>query len=278
MYTHALMTYEQSKKYRELCARGGYTPLELQMGGCIFMPEDDLERYFDGHRRAGYNSFSMTLSGYRELHDLWAGRKGEFDFLMLAAKIGAKLGYKRRENVMLSYSSLPQLQQLTDYLDTLPGEKSRGIGPVGYFGWARMLEKERITRADLPKIPPHLMQYWPRMLHKSEREWFEWIHAKYKSDMPRNKHVAVIMNVQNIGSLETAPCEDIYQKYYEQYMQVYRQIPEVTTLSEKYGDPTNAKIYTLYEMESKWLQPYLTENKLPEMTLPLNPFALTPQD
>lgn len=58
MYTHALMTYEQSKKYRELCFRGGYTPLELQMDGCIFMPEDDLEGYLEGHRRAGYTSLT----------------------------------------------------------------------------------------------------------------------------------------------------------------------------------------------------------------------------
>ena len=266
MYTHALMTYEQSKKFRELSLRGGYHPLELQMDGCIFMPEDDLERILDGHRRAGYDRYSVTMNGCREIHDLWAGRKGEFDFIMMMAKIGVRLGYERQENILISQSSIPQLQELTNCFDAIGGKKIRSLNPVGYFGWAKMLEKERITRADVPRIPPHLLAYSTLTkddkevnhvygLLKSEREWIEWI-PNHVIEVPVNSGIGIHLDSSNIDYLETAPCDDIFNDYVDQYVKKYQPVPDIRVISEKYGDRLNEKIYHLYEIDNKWTDLY----------------------
>ena len=69
-HTHALLSYEQSQKFLELCARGNCTPLPLQMNGCIFMPQDDMYSLLERHRRAGYDRLSLTFCGNRSVHDL----------------------------------------------------------------------------------------------------------------------------------------------------------------------------------------------------------------
>jgi len=273
LWTHALMTYDQSKKFRELSFRGGYHPLELQMDGCIFMPEDDLERILEGHRRAGYDRYSMTLTGFRDLHDLWAGRKGEFDFLMLMAKIAARLGYERQENILISQSSIPQLQQLTDCLDSLSGKRIRFVKPVGYGMASHYMEKERITRADIPRIPPNLLPYTdfafddksgvhPYRLVKTEKEWISWI-QNHSVEVQHNTSLGIHMESGNIDYLESASCDDICKEYFEQHIKELQQMPEIVALCDKYGDPSNEKLYHLYEIDSKWTHAYRVEHNLP---------------
>jgi hypothetical protein len=216
MYTHALMTFEQSRKYREMCLRGGYKPLPLQMNGCIFMPDDDLERILENHLRAGYDAYTMTLAGYGETHDLWVGRRGEFDFLMRIARVAARLGYERQEQILLSQSSVSQLRLLTDCLDALGGRKTRHIYPFTYIGWARSIEKERVTREVVKEVPQHLC---PNLdmgngdvqgRYLTEAEWAAWAGNNYPNERPRRKFLTIRVDSGNIDYLESASCDDIY--------------------------------------------------------------------
>ena len=268
MHSHALMSYEQSKIYRELCARGGYDPLGLQMNGCIFMPEDDLECIMENHLRAGYTAYTQTIAGYRDLHDKWVGRKGEFDFLMTMARVGARLGYTRQEQILLSQSSIPQLKELVNTLDSLPGLRERQIYPVTYIGWAKRIERERPDREAIRRVPAILNPWlYPENSdspfcianYKTEREWIDWVLLHYQDDEPRERFMMVRVDEGNLTWLESANCEEVYEQYLLRYNMMYNLLPEMTELCSRYGDRENERIYFLSELERKWVELYLDE-------------------
>lgn len=266
-HTHVFLTYEQSQKFRELCAQGDCAPLPLQMNGCIFMPQDDMRRLLEGHRRAGYDRLSLTFCGNQPVHDLWAGRRGEFAFLLKIAKIAAELGYQRQEQIFLSKSSIPVLDELIEELDKLPGEYTRSIYPFNYIGFAQKLENERITRQDLPAVSAKAEPYLELidgmydMPYQSEAEWIEWVAQNYDNEAPRNKHyLRIRLDEESLPRLLSEDCNKIYEDYYKRFAHVYEQIPEITVLAKRYGDRANDRLYALYELERKWIEAYVAEN------------------
>jgi hypothetical protein len=263
MYTHALMSAEQSRVYRELCSRGDYTPLPLQMNGCIFMPDDDLERLLMNHRSAGYDTYSQTFGGNQPLHDKLVGRKGEFEFLKRMAVIAARLGYTRQEQILLTERTLPTVSELISELDTWPGNRVRQIAPIVYIGRAKGLERERVTRKSLSGLPDAVKQYLRMDQYKSEAEWLAWIGNNYSDARTRKKYVMIRIDEANLEKLLTRPCGEIFNEYIERYMEVYRQIPEITELCAQYGNRDNEKLYWFSELERKWIEIWLEQNPLP---------------
>ena len=265
-YTHATMTYEQSKIYRELCERGHYRPLPLQMNGCIFMPEDDLARMMEGHRRAGYEVYSQTYTGFRSLHDKWAGRKGEFDYLMTMANVASELGYIRQEQILLTKRSLPELGKLVDALEKLDCPYTREIYQPSYTGWAKRLERDRIDRKDLDQVPKDLRKYLKvedpltHSAHLSEAETISWVRTNYRDDLLRDAYVAAPLTEQNLEWMENEDCDAIFENIIARYRDVYDRLPKMTELCELYGDEKNDKLYGLYELERKWSGQYISSH------------------
>jgi hypothetical protein len=269
LYSHTLMRYKQSLKYRELCKKGGYNPLPLQMNGCIFMPEDDLEYLLREHMRAGYTSYMVTIAGNGEMHDKWVGRRGEFNYIFLMAKIAAKLGYHRIEKILLSQSSLPELQGLIEHLDTLKGSSGRSIIMVDNVGRGQNLEKERITREALQQLPRTILTYLnlddkSKTLnlkgYKTEQEWIDWIRNNYSVTQPRYAYLSIRLDEDSIDRLETINCDTLYEEYLQDFMSLYRRIPEISVLCEMYGDHDNIRLYALHELERAWIMRYMKEN------------------
>jgi hypothetical protein len=273
MHTHALMSYEQSKKFLELCHRFGSNVLPLQMNGCIFMPEDDLYRVMENHYRAGYRSYSQTYAGNREIHDLWVGRRGEFDFLAIMAKVAEQLGYTRKEQLLLSNSSIPVMEELLDHLDLLSGPYQRDIYPFTFIGWAKRQEKERVNRTVLTELSPRARAFTKLdsddtretslSNFKTEGEWITYMRESYDDLLPREKYMLIRLDESNLERFETEDPGEVYQDYFSRFMNVYQKIPEMSELCEMYGDDTNDKLYGLYELERMWADRYVEEN-LPE--------------
>lgn len=218
------------------------------------------------HRRAGYDRLSLTFCGNRSVHDLWAGRRGEFDFLLKIARIAAQLGYHRQEQIFLSKSSIPVLDELLDQLDELPGEHTRSIYPFNYIGFAQKLENERINSDDLLSVPDKAKPYIELIdgIHnepyRSESEWIDWVKKNYDNDAPRDRFLGITLSEESLPQLLSEDCDKIYDDYYTRFNNVYQQIPEITELADRFGDHDNDKLYALYELERKWVEAYVTKH------------------
>ena len=273
LYTHAHMPYEQAVRYRELCERGHYRPLPLQMNGCLLMPEDDMERLLAEQRRAGYDSLTLTFCGTRELHDRWVSRKGEFDQLLRIARIAARLGYTREEQLFLTRSSIPVLDELLETLDAIPGARTRRIYPVNRIGRACQLDGERMTRALLAGISPRALPYvsMKDVLHngedfKTQVEWAAWTERAEQtgrtcaggSDV-RKRSLRIHVTEEALPRLLSGDCGEIFDGHLTRAERVYRAIPSVAALALEYADPNDDRLYALYELERAWCGRYLEQ-------------------
>ena len=68
--------------------------------------ESELERLMEARKATGITSIGLTFYGLRDFHDRWAGRNGDWDLIMMAARVSAELGLHRQETIFLSKDNI----------------------------------------------------------------------------------------------------------------------------------------------------------------------------
>lgn len=249
-------------------ARNGTKGNGVMLGGMKHRSEPEMRKWLTTVKDAGAGWVGMTFWGPREMHDSWCGgRRGEYDFTMMSARLAAEIGLPRTESLFLTKSSLPHLNAVMDSLDAIPGPKTRSIFPLNYGGRAIGLEHERLTKQEFEALPARILKDLRNKDLRTEREWIEFV--KYKWD---ERQIAKVMRMavtkDNIGELESMSADEIMESLKLKHDLLYQSIPDFREMGAKYGDPANNKIYSLGDIEIRWSQCYYRENPrrdLPEL-------------
>jgi hypothetical protein len=238
--------------------------LPVLLGGVHWRPDDEMRRWLKRRQEIGFNSVVASFAGHGEFSDRWNGRKGDFDFQMRALRVAAGLGMELRQRLFLTNSTIPLLDELIEKLDDLPGRVGdRCIFPLFYLGHARRMEDERITRETFDGLPEYI-----RRLYRSDwRGWrseAEWIEFVSKEDQtPDAVPLPLQLNDSNIDRIESMSCDEIVAGLEKKTRAAYAAIPSRAELCERYGDPSNARIYMFKdEIERKWLDLHLAKNQV----------------
>lgn len=284
------MDVKRLKKYWALCQHLDFNlgSRSILINGLALRPEDEFKDWLLERKEAGLTSVEFTFLGSRELQDKWRGRKGDYDFEMMAAKVASEIGLKRVERMFLTKSTIPHLTNLMDKLDPIPNLDYRWITLLAYGGWAKNMEDERITKDDFKKLPDRILRYVrTASALKTEGEWIESLRKGYEipSVTFLNHHVRrqyetvlhLLISESNIDELESKSCNEIINGLKEKQDQLFASIPDLDELREKYGAHGNTCMYGLKELEHKWIIHFLKDNphligetKLPDYMLGLN--------
>lgn len=230
----------------------------IPSNGTRFFPRDDLRRRLAERMELGVTTIGLTFYGLRDLHDAWAGRRGDFDHDLLLAKLAAEVGLNRQETVFISKSGIQDLPELLPVLDALPGQSNRDICPWDYRGRGKQLEEERVTAAQVRALPEQIRRAInPRC--KSEAEWVAGIEA---GDCPRRDKRAYLISVweDNIDWLESEDCRDILESIRITDERLNNAIPSLPALAAVYGESAGERLYSLRDLEWKWTDLYLQEH------------------
>ena len=260
MFTMATMPFKQHVRRFELCRRGGYISLPLQINGLIFMPEDQLRDCLLEKKEAGFSRVVLTFAGMEKFHDAWVGRRGEYKYLLLIARIMNDIGLERIENLFLTKSTIPQLEALMDVLDNIPGASERHIHPVGYSGWARNLEGERITPEILEQLPERVHEFVVMPNHQTEKEWISSLRNGYQDKSINEKFIHIRLREDNIGEIERKSCDKIIADFKERFERIHAALPELGELADMYGDSSNTRLYQPSELNRKWIERCFEDN------------------
>jgi hypothetical protein len=77
---------------------------------------------------------------------------------MRMAGIAARLGYKRQEQLLLTESSIPQLEHLM--LSSIPSmARNTQLYPLSYIGGHAQSTRSALHAIRFPLIPPHLLSH-----------------------------------------------------------------------------------------------------------------------
>lgn len=234
----------------------------IPFGGIYFKPDDQLKTWLLERKDIGIEKIVASFAGTRELHDKWACKKGEFEQLVRASWIAGEIDIEYSENLFLTRSTLPLLDELMDLLDAIPGRKSRTIGPVHYRGRAQKMEEERITEDIMQALPSRVNKYFhTRDSMETERDWIEVISAGNRG--PIEVELLLFIDSSNIDWIETTPIEDVLADLEARTRRAYAAIPTIQELCERYSDRENGRMYSFaWELEKKWLNRYLQKNRI----------------
>jgi hypothetical protein len=261
LYTAATTPVEQLARRRRLRKRGGETDFFLvQMNGLVFMPDDELRDCLLAKKAAEITRINLSFAGKGKLHDTWVGRRGEYEFLLRIAKIAADIGLPRQERLFLTKSAIPHIEPLMDVLDQIPQLAERLIFPLGYIGWAKNLEEERITKRMLEQLPERVLQYYDAEHYKTEGEWIESLRSGNQKLFTNKKTIRLPLREDNLDEIEEKSCDEIVTELIDRYNKIDAVLPGMFALAEMYGDIANTRIYHPSSLDRKWTQHYLKDH------------------
>ena len=234
----------------------------LLLGGLPHRDDITLKQWLMDRKAIGSEYVVATYSGYKEQHDYWNNKKGNFDFLVNAQKIAHSIGLENEQRFLITRSSLKNMELLLNLLDglELPIKKRFAI-PMFYSGLARQYENERVTMEMLDSQSNRIKAIYrdDKDEWKSERDWIKY----FMDETPISKthSLKLFLTDENIDRIESMSCEEIIEELTLKTQAAYNRIPSREELIEKYSDINNEKVYMfMWDIETVWLDRFLRSN------------------
>lgn len=226
----------------------------LQMNGFAFRNPQEIGALMRTIRERGVELIDLTFFGTEEYHDRFAGRKGDFRFLleMLTASKEAELPV----NI-----SIPLLRENLDQVSALHRMLSeRGVQKFSFFlphskGRGRSIQDQRITRQEFDALPEDIRHAFVRVKHMTEEEWL----SSGEIVDPIKRNLTLVLTPENMARLDALPAIDILTNLEGQDDHFLTRMPCASELAKRYGDPAGQQLFRLRDLLLKWQQRYISD-------------------
>lgn len=225
----------------------------LQLNGLRMRDEAETKSFIAMIIDVGIKEIDLTFYGTREYHDRFAGRRGDFDYLLRILNSARGQGLKVRISIPVHKENCGQADALLRLLGTdenvsffLPHSKGRG----------KNLNSLRLTTDDRDRLTPVLTSQLEK--YRSEGEWIQQI-AK---ETVESRSLILSLKPENIDLLESMTLEEIIEHLEDLDDRYYAAIPSVQELATRYGDPFGKRLYRRSrDLYLEWQQKYLNDYK-----------------
>lgn len=228
----------------------------LQMDGMRFRADKELTSFLSGLHAHGVRSLNFTFYGTREYHDRFAGRQGDYRYMLSAIERAAQAGLETSAGIALTAESSPLAYEVKKELD------AAGAGSVRLFvphseGRGRLIEPIRFSMKDYECLEDELRPLLNRRVFKTEAEWIS-------CSLPEESSRALLISLtdENIAEAERLPLEEIIsraEKLDDDYNAVF---PLDEELIKTYGDAQGDRFFSARDLRAKYRKRYLNENGL----------------
>ena len=228
----------------------------LQLNGLRLRDETKTERFVSELVSAGTELIDLTFYGTKEYHDRFAGRAGDFDFLLRILKTAKQQGLNVRISIPATKENLSQLDELIGML------KAYGVGEIAVFlphskGRGRSLDALRLTADDLGRLSDRVRSHLSN--HRTEGEWLSSEHL----EMPATRVLTLSLTPDNIEQLEAMTLEEILTYLEILDDQYYEVLPSGEDLAGLYGNKDGTRLYRrLRDLQMEWQHRYLEEHHI----------------
>lgn len=225
----------------------------LQMNGFSPRTYEETLGMMKSLRHAGIELIDITLYGTEEYHDRFAGRVGDFDYLIRILNTAEECGLKVHISCPIHKENLTQaealLRLLGDYRDLsffLPHGKGRGC----------TLNHLRLDISDYATLSSKVKE----RLGVCETEGELIAHASEYA--PQNRTLTLVLKPENIETLEQMDAKEIIRYLEELDDQYYHTIPPVEELAALYGSKRGVRMYRRFrDLYLEWQQMFLLQQR-----------------
>lgn len=227
----------------------------LQLNGLALRDEKETERLIQTVRDEGVERIDLTFYGVRDYHDHFAGRAGDFDFLLRILNAANRVGLRADVSFPLTRENVNQADELLDVLSAyqlnnvfifLPHSKGRG----------RALNDQRLSKAEFDGMSDRVKSHFSKVRYQTEAQWLR------ENAWPQTEErtLTLCLTPDNIERLEAMTAEEIVA-YLECLDDVYYSaVPSMAELAQMYGDGTSDRLFRIRDLYLKWQQMYLREH------------------
>ena len=225
----------------------------LQLNGLELRDESETERFVLDLIAAKITLIDLTFYGLRDYHDRFAGRTGDFEYLMRILRSAQKDGL----NVQISIPVTKEnVNQIDDLLELLEGEKITLFLPHSK-GRGRTLSHLRLEESDLELLSENAAAKLSN--YHTEGAWL----SDGNFELPASRTLILALTPEQITRLESMSLEEILDYLEELDDRYYASIPPVEELAALYGDPSGTRLYRRFrDLYLEWQQKYIAEHGL----------------
>ena len=226
----------------------------LQINGIAMRDDDTLRAWLAELRQAGAANIDATFYGLEATHDAFAGRPGDFAYLLRILRIAKELGYEAPCTFPITEENKAELAPLLALLEGEGHTQFYGFLP-DHRGRGAELEGIRLTKSSMEALSRKVRKYAKLSNYKTEAEWLRTGLKK-----PERRALRLVLTEESISHWESLSPAQIVAEL-EALDDAYRAaLPPLETLARLYGDPRNERIYQARDLRWKWQSRWLLEN------------------
>lgn len=226
----------------------------LQMNGFAFRNDRELAELIQGIRDAGVEMIDLTFFGTEEYHDRFAGRKGDFRFLLRMLDQACPAGLQVNVSIPLIRENLELMPELYETLAAYPLYRCACFLPHSK-GRGRSLPEQRITRQEFEQLPEGIRKTFAKTKHMTEAEW---IISGQLTD-PDKRSLTLVLKPDNIEKYSGMSATEILDELEAMDDRYLKEMPSIQELARMYGNPQNQQLFRIRDLALAWQQRYIAE-------------------
>ena len=228
----------------------------LQLNGLRLRNDTETDRFISELVHSGIKLIDLTFYGTREYHDRFAGRVGDFDFLLRILHSAQRHELPVHISIPITKENVGVMDELTVLLESL------SCGEIGLFlphgkGRGHTLNSLRLAAEDLADLSQRVRNYLPAC--RTEGEWI----LLGQEEAPTKRTLTLALTPGEMECLESMSLEEILAYLEDLDDRYYAVLPSCKELAARYGDPTGTRLYRRFrDLHLEWQQRYLAEHDL----------------
>ncbi len=229
----------------------------LQLDGLKFRPQDEINQWLLNIQSHGIRTIDLTFYGTQAYHDRFAGRKGDFQYMLDILGQANVLGLDVSISIPITCENADQMEQLLNIFDSFAISNLRIFVPHRE-GRGASLESIRLTSPVLEKLSPRVRSHINMARYKSEGKWIR----DGKFVPPQKRMLGMSLTPDNISFFENLPFKDTISYLEALDDAYYCTMPTLETLAQRYGDPDGDKIFDQRDLYLYYQSRYIREGQL----------------
>lgn len=226
----------------------------LQLDGLSFRTPEQTALFLSELKQHGIRAINLTFYGTREYHDRFAGRSGDFDYLMTILSTARALGLEVSTGVPLTRENAGQMEELLSLLSPtaprlfIPHAEGRG----------RHLDSIRLRQQDFDRLCPAVQSRLNLRLYRTEAQWL----GTETLPIPKKRIVAVSLTEENMDFYESLPFDQTIAHLEALDDAYYRELPPIRELLHRYGNPSGDCFYSFRDLCLHDQRRFLEEHRI----------------
>lgn len=227
----------------------------LQLDGMKMRSKTELQDLFENLKAAGIKLVDFTFYGTKDYHDKFAGRQGDFEFMMNSLESALQYGIEAEVGIPVTKENLQQLEELVELFSAktdrlflfTPHSAGRGIH----------LLSSKMTADDYDALDDNIKKYFNRKNSRTPQEWLHNPPEEYQ-----NRALRLSLLPENIELLEKQSFEEILRRLEEMDETYYKQVPSFQELLKMYADSSDQHLYSQKDLNLIYSKRYIKEHQL----------------